>query len=328
MSEKLIGVPPVGPDLAAERLPSVFRVTAFSHRPLDIKTTECTASLYHDRVSLRVVWVCSQPDLRLHQGALVSIRWLGRPTSVDGCIRISRLVLLERPEPSLDLFQSVPSEWVPDRLLVSRADTLVKSLPPAFKQLFNAIFWDDRRFHRFLLGPSSLFGHHSRRNGNFQHSVDVAQLAARMLQGHDTVCAPVVTLASLLHDAGKADEYCYDHRRQCYEMSPRGALLGHKVTLLEWIAGARARYRIALPEAHYLAILHALTAVNGAPDWMGLRQPVSLEASILSMADRLSGQGDLFGSLAPEGEGFGKYHKHIRGRPYVVRGEAVQVHVP
>lgn len=102
-------------------------------------------------------------------------------------------------------------------------------------------------------------------------------------------------------------------------MSARGALLGHKLTVLEWIVEARAKCRVVLQEAHYLALLHALTAVKGAPDWMGLREPVSLEASILSMADRLSGQRDLIGSFAPEGDGFGEYHKHLRGRPYVVR---------
>ena len=327
MSEEIITLPPLGPDRVVERLPSVFRLTAFCHRPLNTKTTECTASLYHDRASMRVVWLCSQPDFRLHRGALVSIRWLGRATSIDGAIRISRLVLLERLEPSIDLFQTVPSEWVPDRLLVSRADVLVKSLPPAFKQLFNAIFWDDRRFHRFLFGPSSLSGHHRGRNGNFRHSVDVAELAARVAQGYDTVCQPIVTLASLLHDAGKAEEYCYDHRRQIYEMSPRGALLGHKVTVLEWIAEARTRYQVALPETHYLALLHALTSVKGAAAWMGLREPVSLEASILSMADRVSGQGELIGRLAPEGDGFGRFHNHLKGRPYVVRGNGFRHHV-
>lgn len=321
MSEQIIALPPVGQDLVAERLPAVFRMTSFSHQQLDAKTTECTASLYHEQASLRVIWLCKQPDLRMQPGVLVSIRWQGRATSIGGCIRISRLVLLERPDPSVDLFETVPSLWVTDRTLVKRADRLVKTLPTALKHLFNGIFWDDRRFHRFLVGPSSISGHHSRRNGNFRHSVDVAESAACMAQGHSTVCTQVLTLGCLLHDAGKADEYRFDHRRMRFEMSARGALLGHKLTVLEWIAEARARCRITLPETHYLALLHALTAVKGAPEWMGLREPVSLEASILSMADRLSGQGELIGSLAPEGYGFGKYHKHLRGRPFVVRGD-------
>ena len=87
---------------------------------------------------------------------------------------------------------------------------------------------------------------------------------------------------------------------------------------MEWIAATRALHRINMPETHYLSLLHALTAVKGAPEWMGAREPQSLEAMILSMADRLSGHLDLIQQCAPETEGFGHYHKHLKGRPYVV----------
>ena len=40
------------------------------------------------------------------------------------------------------------------------------------------------------------------------------------------------------------------------ETSDRGRLLGHKVTVIEWIASAMARYRIMLP-----APLHGLAAL-------------------------------------------------------------------
>jgi 3'-5' exoribonuclease len=43
--------------------------------------------------------------------------------------------------------------------------------------------------------------------------------------------------------------------------------------VLEWIAAARAQHRVIVPEAHYLALLHAITAAKGAPDWLGLREP-------------------------------------------------------
>jgi 3'-5' exoribonuclease len=76
---------------------------------------------------------------------------------------------------------------------------------------------------------------------------------------------------------------------------------------------------VILPEAHYLALLHAITAAKGAPDWLGLREPLSLDAHILSMVDRLSGQADLVARNAPARGGFGAYHRHLRGRPYVLR---------
>lgn len=76
--------------------------------------------------------------------------------------------------------------------------------------------------------------------------------------------------------------------------------------------------RILMPESHYLGLVHALTSAKGAPDWVGVRESRSLEAMLLSTADRLSGHQYLVDQLAPQGGGFGKYHPHLRGRPYVV----------
>jgi 3'-5' exoribonuclease len=44
-----------------------------------------------------------------------------------------------------------------------------------------------------------------------------------------------------------------------------------------------------------------------------------MDACILSMVDRFSGQADLIARNAPRGAGFGAYHRHLGGRPYVVR---------
>ena len=62
-----------------------------------------------------------------------------------------------------------------------------------------------------------------------------------------------------------------------------------------------------------LTLLDAITAAKGAPDWLGLREPLSLDAHILSMVDRLSGQADLVARNAPTQGGFGAYHRHWAG---------------
>jgi 3'-5' exoribonuclease len=250
----------------------------------------------------------------------VSIRWLGRPVSARlGAIRISRLVKLERPEASLNPFATIPHSWVKARPLVARAAQLWEGLGRPLQHLFNAIFWDHHRFERYLDGPSSLAGHHNGRNGNFRHAVEVAERALALASHHAEAHLPVLLASSLLHDAGKAEEYRFNGRHRRFEMTERGTLLGHKHTVLEWIAAARAQHRVIVPEAHYLALLHAITAAKGAPDWLGLREPLSLDAHILSMVDRLSGQADLVARNAPTQGGFGAYHRHLGGRPYVLR---------
>ena len=305
-------------DPVPHKLPPIFRVESLERTPVNGCHHRCRATLFHEQAAITVEWLAQHVDVRIAKGCLVSIRWLGNPQCIAGTIHISRLVLIERPEVACNLLQTIPYGWIRDRELVGRAARLWEQLPRGFQQLFNAIFWDGKRLHRYIAGPSSLSGHHNNLNGNFRHSVEVAEQALALGREKPTSFAPVLIIGGLLHDAGKADEYRYDHARRCFEMSPRGALIGHKNTLLEWIAAAMARDRIILPEAHYLALVHALTAAKGAPVWLGLREPLSLDATLLSMADRLSGQGDLHLRMAPAQDGFGRYHRHLGGRPYVV----------
>lgn len=302
-----------------ESLPGMYRLTRMDHKPGVNGMTTCIAHLYHEKASLRVVWECRQPDTRLHEGVLVSPRWLGRSTrSEQGAVRISRLVLLEIPQAGATLFDMVPHEWVRDRTLVERARALVDALPRHMTFLFNAMFWNGQRFMRFVVGPSSLNGHHTGRNGNLLHTVEVAETALKLAENRNGVCLDVLLMAALLHDAGKADEYAFNHRRGTFEISDRGALIGHKLTVLEWISAAMASNRILMPGMHYLGLVHALTSAKGAPDWVGIRESRSLEALLLSVADRLSGNQNLINQLTPKSEGFGKFHPHLRGRPYIV----------
>jgi 3'-5' exoribonuclease len=315
-------VPRTESDLVPDKLPPIFRVQAIERLPGVRGDMLNRATLFHERACIAVEWLTQHADIRLVRGCLVSIRWLGRPVSTEGHVRISRLVLLERPDAETNLFDLVPRGWVSDRALVARASALWEGLPRGFRHLFNAIFWDGRRFQRYLMGPSSLEHHHNDLNGNFRHSVEVAEHALRMADGQALANRAILALGGLIHDAGKADEYRFDHARRCFSMSERGALIGHRETLQQWIAAAMACRRVILPEAHYMGLIHALTAAKGAPAWLGLREPRSLEATILSMADRLSGEENLYARLAPAEGGFGRYHKQLKYRPFVVGPEA------
>lgn len=318
MHEVKLSLPSPAHDPVPQLLPPVLRITSLTRLPAeDGRSVRNEAVLFHAKASLRVVWVTAHADIRLQAGHLVAIRWLGKPVSVEGAIRINRLVLLERSIPTLDLFETIPPNWVKVGDLLKRASAIWQQLAYPFQQLFNAIFWDSARLHRYLVGPSSVNGHHNGLNGNFLHAVETAERCLTLANGNPNVSNSVLLTAALLHDAGKADEYKLRPNRRSFTMSDRGALVGHRHTILEWIAVAKAHERVPLPESHYLALLHALTAAKGA-EWLGIREPVSLEATILSAADRLSGQADLVSRMAPEAAGFGGYHKHLKGRPYVV----------
>lgn len=298
-------------------LPKIFRLTAYTVKVIDHKSSECTATLFHERASLTVRWTTARPDSRVKPNLLVSPRWAsGVPVSENGAIRIGRLVLIERPEPMENLFDLIPSGWVRDRELVKQGAELLERLPRGHRHLFNAIFWNGDRFRRFCTGPSSMNGHHNNDCGNLAHAIDVATMMLDWCDRKDMTSTPLGILAGLLHDAGKSDDYRLKADGG-WTLTDRGRLLGHRVTNIEWIVTAMAKHRIVLPGGHYEALLHCLTSSKGAPEWLGIRKPAMLEAILLSDTDRFSATGDLMGRCAAN-DGWGTFHPHLGAKPYVV----------
>ena len=298
-------------------LPWLFRVVHLDRVSLPKGGYRFQATLFHDKASVAVTWIGSKVDDRLSAGCLVTPRWTSKTVCTQGQIIINRLLPVSTPS-TVNLFETVPYEWVKDREAISQARQIMEGLPSYLIKLINGIFWDYRRFYRFLVGPSSLNGHHNYKHGNLCHSLEVTHNALMLSKNRETVCPHVLATAALLHDAGKADEYQFNHQRNCFEISTRGVLLGHKLSIVEWISAAVAQYHIPIPDNELLSLLHALTAAKGAPNWIGIREPVSPEANLLSIADRLSGQDDLFKQTMTFTKGFGRYHKHLRGRPFLV----------
>lgn len=266
---------------------NAYRLVAL-HRRHDGKEYRNSALLYRTGETIEVEWTSKTlPDTRLKPGAIVSPRY-GRTAATTGCaMEISRLVLLERPEATLNLFDMVPESWVADRDLVSRASALWQELPYYLQSLFNTIFWCGERFKRYCVGQSSIRHHHACLNGNLAHSVEVAEIMLSLLHLYPEGNGCVAIMAGLLHDAGKADEY-YDRGGNTV-LSNRGRLLGHKVTIIEWIAVAREKMRVGIPDQVYVSLVHALTATGSAAAYSGLREAKTPEAALLTHADRLSG---------------------------------------
>lgn len=297
-------------------LPQVFRLSSIA-REVASKGFHLTAHVFHSDACFTVEWNANYVDTRLVPGVLVRIIWKQAPRPDQGAVAVGRAVVLERPERSQNLFCTVPSDWVCDSTLLQRAQVLWEGLSSPLQELFNVIFWDGDRFHRYCQSPSSMSGHHSSVSGNLAHSVEMAETALNLAQLAEGVHVEVLVLGALLHDAGKSDEYRLSSRGH-WEMTDRGKLLGHKVTIIEWVAVARTRMRQGIPESHYLSLMHAMTACNNAPAWTGLRQAMTPESNLLSLVDRASGQSELMSRHKSLEDGWGRYHPHLRSRPFHV----------
>lgn len=298
------------------RPPTVFRVTGIHAESL-AKGCRITVRLFHSQIAYWVTLHANQPDSRLVEGALVRVSWKQPPTPGKDVTEVKRVVVLERPEWTENLFQTVPASWVRNKDLLERAGDLWEGLSPPLKELFNRIFWEWERFYRYCQTQSSMRGHHAETSGNLKHSVDTAEAALKLMKLADGAHAGVLTLVTLLHDAGKADEYVLNSRGE-WRMSDRGRLLGHRTTIIEWVAVAHSQMRLDLPEKQHVSLLHALHAVANAPDWTGVRKPMTPEAILLAAADRISGRGDLMARNQAKNGGWGSFHPHLNVQPYTV----------
>lgn len=296
--------------------PSVFRIDRIDCKP-EGGRFRMTASLYHALFSLDVTWTSDKAlDIDFRPGLLASPKGFSdycRPHTQND---IRYLKLVDTTACVGNLFATVPESWVSDRSLVERACALWDSLPEDFQELFNTIFWNAARFQRFCQGPSSTRGHHSEVNGNLRHTIEVAEAVQRDLNLFATADSGIAIMAALLHDAGKVAEYI--EGQNGFELSERGKLLGHKITVTEWVAVARSRMNRVIPESHYLSLMHALTATPDGKDWSGLRPRVTPESELVALADCGSGKADLHKRCGSDKGGWGTAHPHLRGAPYTV----------
>ena len=314
----------IGSEIPTIDLPWFYRAVRVEREHLINDIYLNTAELFHDQASLTVTWGSRGNDAIISEGMLVKPIWKNEQQCGQGCVGVKSVTAITSPTMDVNLFETIPYEWMKDRAPIQAAKEIIACLPTHFALLFAAIFWDNKRFYRFLVGPSSLNGHHNWKHGNFIHTIEVANLAAKLAEDRPSVCREIIIIAALLHDAAKANEYQYNHQRSSFEISTRGALIGHKITIIEWIAAAIAQYQIVVPHHKYLSLIHALTAVKSCPAWVGLREPVSPECLLLSTADRLSGQDDLLDQTMSSHDGFGQYHKHLKGRPFLIRDNHIQ----
>lgn len=312
----LQNIPPI------DKLPSLFRITGISTTPTaNGRGVEYRVEIFNERASMTVSFTRSQPDIRLKADMLVSVRWKLPVNSVGGAIQISRLVLLERPIKGANLFETVPFAWVKDHDLVKRAKTVMDALPDNLNHLIVAILWHGTRFRHFCNRPASMNGHHSTVNGNLLHTTEVAETVMLNAARYPQANLGISLAAAILHDVGKADEY-NQWSNGNWGMTDRGKLVGHRHTIIEWISAAMATNRILIQDKHYLSLIHALTAAPGA-EWIGIRAPATPEATLLNVADKLSGESSLTSMLANQNGGWGTKHPHRKGNLFTLPADAL-----
>ena len=100
-------------------LPWLFRVVHLDRVSLPKGGYRFQATLFHEKASVAVTWIGSKMDDRLVRGCLVTPRWTSKTVCIQGQVIINRLLPVSTPS-TVNLFETVPYEWVKDREAIRR----------------------------------------------------------------------------------------------------------------------------------------------------------------------------------------------------------------
>lgn len=137
-----------------EQLPWIFRVTAIESTVLPDSTYEISATIFHEKAQLDVQWTASSFDNKLDIGQLVAIRWKGKLIARSGKIVIGRLTVIETPSSYVNLLDTIPVAWRPDKDLLQRTRKLIELLSGEYKNILNTIFWNSKTLYDLVSSPS------------------------------------------------------------------------------------------------------------------------------------------------------------------------------
>jgi 3'-5' exoribonuclease len=161
---------------------------------------------------------------------------------------------------------------------------------------------------KLRIWPAAVRVHHNYRGGLLEHILSVARsaLVLGVAYGADL---DLLTAGAVLHDIGKLEELHYD---RATNYTRDGNLIGH-ITLGTVLVRTVTLTIPGFPELLRAQIEHLIVSHHGCKEYGSPIEPKTIEALILSAADRLDTEIDqVRQALAEDGEGeFTAYHSRL-----------------
>lgn len=130
--------------------PKIYRLLAIYRTPHLEGGQRVTAKLYFQNATQNVEWWCQQTDAELTVDSLVTVEGKLFEISPGRVMILGQLITASTPNPDVNLFDTIPMNWQVDDMVRDQAAKLWNTLPPSHRRIFNQIFWDKARFHRYV----------------------------------------------------------------------------------------------------------------------------------------------------------------------------------
>ncbi|MBP3200708.1 MAG: HD domain-containing protein [Lachnospiraceae bacterium] len=151
-----------------------------------------------------------------------------------------------------------------------------------FKKLLKSFFVDDKAFRdKFLSHQGAKTVHHSFVSGLVEHTLSTTRLAKAIAKNYDDINVDLVITTALLHDIAKLDEIAsYPDN----EYTDEGYLIGHIVMAYGTIKN-RIEKLGGFSKIEEDELLHCILSHHGSAEFGSPKQPMLMEAYIVSQAD-------------------------------------------
>ena len=151
-----------------------------------------------------------------------------------------------------------------------------------YNKLLNSFFVEDKAFRdKFLKHQGAKTVHHSFVSGLLEHTLATTRLAKAIAKNYDDINVDLVITTALLHDIAKLDEIAaYPDN----EYTDEGYLIGH-IVMAYGIIKERIAKLGGFSKLEEDELLHCILSHHGSPEFGSPKQPMLMEAYIVSQAD-------------------------------------------
>ena len=196
-------------------------------------------------------------------------------------VKVSRLRVADKDEFNNEDYFATSKYDKAD--MAKELDSLIANVKNKnYSKLLKSFFIDDKKFReKFLSHQGAKTVHHSFVSGLVEHTISTTKLAIAIANNYDDINLDLVITTSLLHDIAKIDEIA---PYPINEYTDEGMLIGHIVLGYE-IISKRIDELGGFTEIEKFELLHCILSHHGTPEFGSPKQPMLMEAYIVSQAD-------------------------------------------
>lgn len=159
---------------------------------------------------------------------------------------------------------------------------------PAMQALAEAYLTDEEMMAKFRMAPAAMSLHHAWIGGLLEHTLQLLNLAEKMLPLYPQLNRDIVLMGLFLHDLGKTAELTWERG---FDYTTDGNLVGHIVRGAIWlqvkaaVAGKQSGHK--LPAEALRVLMHIIISHHGQPEFGAAKIPATPEAIFIAQLDNL-----------------------------------------